>query len=588
MKDFFKYTLATLTGIILSGVIFFILIFSILIGSLISSADQKVVLKDTSVLSLKLEGVLNERVVDNPLKELLDINQSSLGLKDILEAIDKAKVNPNIKGIYLEAGSMSTSFASLEAIRKALLDFKDSGKFIVAYADQYSQGLYYVASVADQVHLNPKGGLAWAGLSAQPMFYTDLFKKAGVDMQIFKVGTYKSAVEPYTETKMSAANREQMTVFLQDIWSHILGGVSESRGISTERLNDLANQMMLFQPTEEVMSNNLVDKLSYRYEVKDAVRNLIGEDSEPDYVSYKKMKNVSAPEKEKTKSEGSIAVYYAEGGIVDQGSKYDTEIVGNTVVKDLKKLEENSRVKAVVLRVNSPGGSAYASEQIWKAVQDLKAKKPVVVSMGDYAASGGYYISAGADWIVAEPTTLTGSIGIFAMIPSFEKLADKVGLSFDVVKTNKFADFGSIFRGFNADERMLLQRYIEDGYDLFVKRCADGREMANDSIRQIAEGRVWTGTRALKLGLVDQLGGLDEAVAVAAQKAGISSYRLRSYPQEKSFLDKLLEMSGQDLVQTYLAKGKLKEVYQQVESVNQLMSDSFLQARMPYILHFNQ
>lgn len=588
MKDFFKYTLATLTGIILSGVIFFILIFSILIGSLISSTDQKVVLKDTSVLSLKLEGVLNERVVDNPLKELLDINQSSLGLKDILEAIDKAKVNPNIKGIYLEAGSMSTSFASLEAIRKALLDFKDSGKFIVAYADQYSQGLYYVASVADQVHLNPKGGLAWAGLSAQPMFYTDLFKKAGVDMQIFKVGTYKSAVEPYTETKMSAANREQMTVFLQDIWSHILGGVSESRGISTERLNDLANQMMLFQPTEEVMSNNLVDKLSYRYEVKDAVRNLIGEDSEPDYVSYKKMKNVSAPEKEKTKSEGSIAVYYAEGGIVDQGSKYDTEIVGNTVVKDLKKLEENSRVKAVVLRVNSPGGSAYASEQIWKAVQDLKAKKPVVVSMGDYAASGGYYISAGADWIVAEPTTLTGSIGIFAMIPSFEKLADKVGLSFDVVKTNKFADFGSILRGFNADERMLLQRYIEDGYDLFVKRCADGREMANDSIRQIAEGRVWTGTRALKLGLVDQLGGLDEAVAVAAQKAGISSYRLRSYPQEKSFLDKLLEMSGQDLVQTYLAKGKLKEVYQQVESVNQLMSDSFLQARMPYILHFNQ
>lgn len=588
MKDFFKYTLATLTGIILSGVIFFILIFSILIGSLISSTDQKVVLKDTSVLSLKLEGVLNERVVDNPLKELLDINQSSLGLKDILEAIDKAKVNPNIKGIYLEAGSMSTSFASLEAIRKALLDFKDSGKFIVAYADQYSQGLYYVASVADQVHLNPKGGLAWAGLSAQPMFYTDLFKKAGVDMQIFKVGTYKSAVEPYTETKMSAANREQMTVFLQDIWSHILGGVSESRGISTERLNDLANQMMLFQPTEEVMSNNLVDKLSYRYEVKDAVRNLIGEDSEPDYVSYKKMKNVSAPEKEKTKSEGSIAVYYAEGGIVDQGSKYDTEIVGNTVVKDLKKLEENSRVKAVVLRVNSPGGSAYASEQIWKAVQDLKAKKPVVVSMGDYAASGGYYISAGADWIVAEPTTLTGSIGIFAMIPSFEKLADKVGLSFDVVKTNKFADFGSIFRGFNADERMLLQRYIEDGYDLFVKRCADGREMANDSIRQIAEGRVWTGTRALKLGLVDQLGGLNEAVAVAAQKAGISSYRLRSYPQEKSFLDKLLEMSGQDLVQTYLAKGKLKEVYQQVESVNQLMSDSFLQARMPYILHFNQ
>lgn len=588
MKDFFKYTLATLTGIILSGVIFFILIFSILIGSLISSTDQKVVLKDTSVLSLKLEGALNERVVDNPLKELLDINQSSLGLKDILEAIDKAKVNPNIKGIYLEAGSMSTSFASLEAIRKALLDFKDSGKFIVAYADQYSQGLYYVASVADQVHLNPKGGLAWAGLSAQPMFYTDLFKKAGVDMQIFKVGTYKSAVEPYTETKMSAANREQMTVFLQDIWSHILGGVSESRGISTERLNDLANQMMLFQPTEEVMSNNLVDKLSYRYEVKDAVRNLIGEDSEPDYVSYKKMKNVSAPEKEKTKSEGSIAVYYAEGGIVDQGSKYDTEIVGNTVVKDLKKLEENSRVKAVVLRVNSPGGSAYASEQIWKAVQDLKAKKPVVVSMGDYAASGGYYISAGADWIVAEPTTLTGSIGIFAMIPSFEKLADKVGLSFDVVKTNKFADFGSIFRGFNADERMLLQRYIEDGYDLFVKRCADGREMANDSIRQIAEGRVWTGTRALKLGLVDQLGGLDEAVAVAAQKAGISSYRLRSYPQEKSFLDKLLEMSGQDLVQTYLAKGKLKEVYQQVESVNQLMSDSFLQARMPYILHFNQ
>ena len=585
MKDFLKYTLATITGIVLSGILLTILIVAALIGGIASSTNQEVVINKTSVLSLKLDGALNERAIDNPVLDLLNSGRSTHGLKDLLDAIKKAKKHPSIKGIYLEAGSLSASFASLEAIRNALIDFKESGKFIVSYGDQYSQGLYYIASVADEVHLNPKGGLHWAGLSVQPMFYTDLLKKVGVDMQIFKVGTYKSAVEPYTETQMSEANREQMAVFLTDIWSHLLTNVAQARAIPTEKLDELADEMMLFQPTEYALEQGLVDQLSYRSDLEEALKRLLGEEEAPRFISFNKMKTVTF--KDTTQSDGRIAVYYAEGGIADQGNKYEVEIIGNTVVKDLKKLEEDKRIKAVVLRVNSPGGSAYASEQIWKAVMNLKAKKPVVVSMGDYAASGGYYISAAADWIVAEPTTLTGSIGIFAMIPSFEKVAAKVGLKFDVVKTNKHADFGSLFRSLDSGEQQLLQTYINEGYDLFIKRCADGRHLANDSIRLIAEGRVWTGSRALQLGLVDQLGGIEEAIAVAAEKAELTNYRLASYPREKSFLDQLMEISAQDMVQTYMRGGKLKEIYEQIESVDQLLGDSFLQARLPYVLNFN-
>lgn len=590
MKDFLKYTLATITGLFLTGVLLFFFLFSVVIGSIISSSDKDVIVKESSVLELKLEGTLSERALENPLADLFDINplnssQSSVGLNDLLSSIKKAKNHSNIKGIYIEAKNLSASFASLEAIRKALIDFKESGKFIISYADQYTQGLYYLASVADEVHLNPKGGLLWAGLAAQPMFYTTLLKNIGVDMQIFKVGTYKSAVEPYTETKMSQANKEQVSVFLNDIWSHIVSGVSAARNISQEKLQEYADKMVLFQPIEFALNNHLVDKLSYRYDVQNAIKEkLNGEKA--NYISFKKMKHVFIPKDQTKKKDGNIAIYYAEGDIVDASNKFASAIVGESVVKDLKKLEENENIKAVVLRVNSPGGSAYASEQIWKAVVDLKAKKPVIVSMGDYAASGGYYISAAADHIIAEPTTLTGSIGIFAMIPSFEKVANKVGLNFDVVKTNKHADFGSIFRNFNADERQLLQFYIEEGYGLFIKRCADGRGISEEEIRKIAEGRVWTGAKAKEIGLIDELGGLNDALEYAASKAGLTTYNVRTYPTQPDFFEQLLQMTSQDMVKTYIENSKFKDLFNQAEYIERLSEDSFLQARLPYILNF--
>ena len=583
MKDFLKYTLATITGLILTGVLLFFFLFAAILG-IMATSDTEVTVKESSVFALKLNGTLNERAVDLPFSNLLPTEGNSIGLDDIINAIKKAKKHPNIKGIYIETNKLSTSFASLEAIRNALIDFKESGKFIISYADEYTHGSYYLASVSDEIHLNPSGGLYWAGLSAQPIFYTNLLKNIGVDMQIFKVGTYKSAVEPYTEKEMSQANKEQVSVFLNDIWSHIVENVSTARNITTENLQAYADQMLLFQPTEVSLNNHLVDRLSYKTEVESAIKEKL-DGKEPNFISLKKMKNVIIKNDDKIKSDGNVAVFYAEGAIVDSGSKYETEIVGNAVVEGLKKLEKNDRVKAVVLRVNSPGGSAYASEQIWKAVTDLKAKKPVIISMGDYAASGGYYISAAADYIFAEPTTLTGSIGIFAMIPSFEKIATKVGLNFDVVKTNKFSDFGSIYRSFNPEEKQLLQTYIESGYDLFVKRCAEGRNMSDEAIRKIAEGRVWTGKRALELGLVNELGGLDKAIAFAANKAGLQNYKVKDYPKQVDFFEQLMDLSAQDMIHTYLMSSKYKTIIQQAERIKQLTEESSLQARIPYVLN---
>lgn len=585
MKEFFKYTLATITGFAITLFLIFVLGMTLIIGLMATSSSETLV-AEHSVLHLRLSGELSERAVDNPLKDFLPNEASSVGLRDVLQAIKKAKENDNIEGIYLEAGSLAASFASLEAIRNALLDFKSSEKFIISYGDQYTQGQYYLASVADEIYLNPQGAINWMGLAAQPIFYTDLLKKIGVEMQIFKVGTYKSAVEPFTETKMSDASREQTKVFLTDIWSHIVENVSTSRQISEDDLQAYADKMMLFQPAQLSLDAKLVDKLAYKTEM-DSILKVKLDDEKPVLLSYKKMKNVVNPSNPRTNIEGSIAVYYAEGAIVDFSSKYETEIVANKVLKDLKKLEDNEDIKAVVLRVNSPGGSAFASEQIWKAVMDLKAKKPVVVSMGDYAASGGYYISAAADCIVAEPTTLTGSIGIFAMIPDVKKLTETVGLDFDVVKTNKMSDFGAIYRNFNPDERVLLQNYVESGYDLFVKRCAEGRSMSDEAIREIAEGRVWTGARAKELGLVDELGGLNKAITIAASKAEITVYRERSFPTQPSFMDQLLDMTSSDAVISKLGFGKYTDIIKQAEEIKRMTESSSLQARMPYVFNFS-
>ncbi len=583
MKDFIKFTFASVLGVVLAGIIFTILGIVTMVG-MVASSDTETVVKENSIFVLDLEGSLSERVKDNPLQTLMGEENQAYGLDDILASIQKAKDNEDIKGIYLQTAFLETSFASLEEIRHALLDFKESGKFIVAYADQYTQDMYYLASVADKIIVNPQGSISWHGLASQPIFYKDLLKKVGVEMQIFKVGTYKSAVEPFIATEMSDANREQVTAFMASIWGRLLEDVSASRNIPVETLNKLADEMMELQPAETYIANGLADTLLYKDGVLDYLKEISGREADESLrtLSLAEMKNV----KRNTpldKSGNIIAVYYAFGGIDDSTSP-EEGINSEKVIKDLRKLREDETVKAVVFRVNSPGGSAYGSEQIWREVVLLKEKKPVIVSMGDYAASGGYYISCAADYIVADPTTLTGSIGIFGMFPNMEELlTDKLGLDFDMVKTNKFADMGTLARPFNSDERAAMQNYINNGYKLFVKRCADGRGMSVEAIEKIAEGRVWTGATAKELGLVDELGGLDKAIEIAAQKAEVEAYSLLTYPSKESFFSSLMNEGKNNYIEGQLME-TLGESYSSLKFIQNVKDMDRIQARMPFDL----
>lgn len=540
---------------------------------------------------LDLNGTLVERTQEDPLgilSQLFNDDSNTYGLDDILSSIKKAKENEDIKGIYLQANSLGTSYASLQEIRNALLDFKESGKFVIAYADSYTQGLYYLSSAADKVLLNPKGMIEWRGIASTPLFYKDLLQKIGVEMQIFKVGTYKSAVEPFIATEMSPANREQVTTFISSIWSQVTEGVSASRNIPVDSLKAYADRMLMFYPAEESVRCGLADTLVYRNDVRDYLKRLvdIDEDDNLSLLGLGDMINVrkNVP---KDKSGNIIAVYYASGEITDYPGSATSEegIVGSKVIRDLRKLKDNDDVKAVVLRVNSPGGSAFASEQIWYAVKELKTKKPVIVSMGDYAASGGYYISCGADTIVAEPTTLTGSIGIFGMVPNVKELTDKIGLSYDVVKTNKYADFGNIMRPFSEGEKALLQMMVAEGYDTFITRCAEGRHTTKEAIEKIAEGRVWTGEAAKELGLVDELGGIDKALDIAIAKARVGGYTIVSYPEKKDVLSSLLDTKPTNYVESQLLKSKLGEYYRQFGLLTNLKEQSMIQARVPFELN---
>ena len=590
MKDFFKFTLATVTGIILSSIVLFFIGIMVIFG-IVSSSDTETVVKKNSVMMLDLNGILVERTqesLENVLSMLTGDNSNVYGLDDILASIKKAKENENIKGIYIQASALGSPYASLQAIRNALTDFKESGKFIVAYSDGYTQGLYYLSSVADKVILNPKGMIEWRGIASAPIFYKDLLQKVGIEMQIFKVGTYKSAVEPFIATEMSPANREQVTEFIGSIWGQVVSGVSDSRNISPDSLNAYADRMLMFYPAEESVKCGLADTLIYKNNVRDYLKQLANVDKDDrlpilgldDMINVKK--NVP-----KDKSGDIVAVYYASGEITDQSGSAASEdgIVGNKVIRDLRKLKDDKDVKAVVLRVNSPGGSGFASEQIWHAVKELKAEKPVIVSMGDYAASGGYYISCVADTIVAEPTTLTGSIGIFGMVPNVKELADKVGITYDVVKTNKFADFGNLMRPFNNDEKALMQMMITEGYDTFLTRCAEGRHMTKEAIGKIAEGRVWTGETAKKLGLVDELGGIDKALDIAVKKANLNGYTVVSYPEKKDFLSTLLDTKPTNYVESQLMKSKLGDYYKDFSLLKNLSERSMIQARVPFELN---
>ena len=592
MKDFIKNVGATIVGIFLFGIIIGIFGVMSLVGMVASGQATKNV-KENSVLVLKLQGDLQEQAQDDVLGQLTGNTFNSLGMDAISSAIKKAKANKDIKGIYLETGILGADVAQLQELRDQLVDFKKSGKWIVAYSDNYTQGCYYLATAADKVYINPEGSINWHGIGSQPMFVKDLLAKFGVKMQVIKVGKYKSATEMFTEEKMSDANREQTQRYIQSLWDNMCKDVSKSRNISVAKLNDLADNGVFVANGKMLLAEKMVDGVKYADEMKAEVKKLLKLDAD------KKISQLSIADMATVKEEGNdgddeIAVYYAYGDIVDTpaaGSLFSNShaIVGNDVCKDLEELANDDDVKAVVIRINSGGGSAYASEQMWHQIDLLKKKKPVVISMGGMAASGGYYMSCNANYIFAEPTTLTGSIGIFGVIPNFSDLAtNKLGLKFDEVKTNRNALFGSQARMMNEEELTFLQGAITRGYHLFRQRVADGRKMTVDQVEQIAQGHVFTGEDALKIKLVDELGGLDKAVAKAAALAKTKSYYTQGYPAPLDFFDQLLQESTDN--GSYL-DGKLKTslgtLYEPMKMVNNITTMDRIQARMPWWLNIN-
>mgnify|MGYP000396522382 FL=1 len=589
MKDFFKNVFATFVGIFLFVLVTLLLGFVCIFGMVLSS-ESTTEIENNSVLVINLSGPLSERSDKNVMAEFIGNVASGVSLEDVLSGIEKAKTNKNIKGIYIEAGAFApNSYASLQEIREALIDFKKNHKWIVAYGDSYTQSAYYLASVANDVYLNPQGMLDWHGLSSQRIYLKDMLAKFGVKMQVSKVGTYKSATEMFTEEKMSDADRLQTSTYLNGIWKYLLKGVSESRNIPIAKLNEYADSVITFANPTSYLKMKLIDKLLYTDQVRNEVKKRLGINSD-DEIHQISLTDLKAVEPAKGGSE--VAVYYAYGDIVDSPvsntSFNQHSIVGKDVCNDLKELMDDDDVKAVVIRVNSGGGSAFASEQMWHQIMELKKVKPVVVSMGGYAASGGYYMSVPANWIVAEPTTITGSIGIFGMFPDFSGLAsEKLGIKFDEVKTNKNGTFGSTMRPLTPDEMRMLQVYIDRGYTTFKNRVAQGRNLTMAQVEAIAQGHVYTGEDALKIKLVDELGGLDKAVKKAAQLAKIDNYYKVSYPSPVNWFDQIFGENVQDNYlneQLYTSLGVFYQPFSILRTINQ---QSAIQARLPYIININ-
>lgn len=587
MKQFFKFVFASFFGMMLFSIVTGFFALCAIVG-MITSQDATKEPEENSVLVLNLSGQLSERSDNNFLSQLQGTQVNSLGLDNLIEGVKKAKDNDNIKGIYIEAGAFAAdSYASMQALRNALLDFKKSRKWIIAYADTYTQGTYYLSSVADKVYLNPQGQIDWHGLASEPVFIKDLLAKFGVKMQVVKVGAYKSATEMFTGDKMSDANREQTSAYLNSIWGNITKEVGASRGLSVAQLNAYADSMITFADPQEYVKLKLVDGLLYTDQIKTVVKKQLGIDSDDDIEQVTIADMVNTEAKNQGDENNKVAVYYAYGDIVDgavgglfsQGHQIDAQVV----CKDLADLAKDKDVKAVVIRINSGGGSAYASEQIWHQIMEMKKLKPVVVSMGGMAASGGYYMSAPANWIVAEPTTITGSIGIFGMFPDVSSLfREKLGLKFDEVKTNKYADFGTRARPFTEEEMSYLSQYVNRGYKLFRHRVAEGRKMTDNQVEKIAQGHVFTGQDAQKIGLVDQLGGLDVAVAKAAQLAKLANYRTSAYPEADDVLDQILKQVKPD---TYLSdelRANLGDYYEPFTLLKTINQQSAIQARLPF------
>lgn len=592
MKDFFKNVAATIVGLFAFGLIMTILGFICIIG-MIASSNSKPALKDNAVMVLKLQGQIEDRSEDNWLGELTGEQFNNLGMNKILSSIRKAKDEDKVKGIYLETGILESDYATLQEIRNALADFKKSGKWIIAYGDALSQGGYYLASVANKVYVNPEGNVDWHGIASQPQYIKDVAAKFGVHFTVVKVGKYKSYTETYTEDKMSDANREQVSRYIGGLWQQMLADVSKSRNISKDSLNHFADGLMVFDDTKLLKSRKMVDGFCYYDEIRDVVKKQLGlkTDEAINQVDYN---DVDMAIDDSNLMGEEIAVYYCQGSIVrmETPSIYGSEqqIVSTKVIKDLQELADNSQVKAVVLRINSGGGDAYASEQIWRAVKELNKKKPVVVSMGGMAASGAYYMSMGAQYIMAQPTTLTGSIGIFGALPDFSDLmTKKLGFKYDEVKTNRNSAYASagMSRPWSAEEITTMQNYVNRGYSLFRKRVAEGRKMSTEQVEKIAQGRVWLGTDAKNIKLIDGFGGLSDAIYKAAELAHLSSYQAVEYPAMAGWMEQLMDMAGGNKG-TYLDEQlrlALGDLYQPFIMIRNMKEKEPVQAALPYVLN---
>lgn len=587
MKPFLKTTLASMLGIVLASII--LTIFSVFVMSgLLQSSDSTSSLQAESILKISLDGSVCEYSGNNPLADIALLNPNpnttTIGLDEIRSAIAKAKENPNIKGIYLENGMVSCGAATAEEIREALNDFKESGKFIYAYADYFTQTNYYISSVADSIFLNPIGIVDFHGMAVRYVYYTDVIKKLGIQAEIFKVGTFKAAVEPFTNTEMSPANRQQTEAYLQSIWNHQLKNISLSRSISIKELNQIANTLTNVVATENALKNHMVDALLCQAEVMDLLAQKTTERNRDakELVSVKKMNKIPTPNKKYIAEK--IAVLYAEGEIYDK-SDVRLGIYHESLIEEIEKIRQNSNIKAVVFRINSPGGSAFASEQIYKAIERLKEKKPVVVSMGDYAASGGYYISAPADKIITSPTTLTGSIGVFSIAFNIEKTAKKAGFHFDTAKTNDLSDFGNNLREMTAAEKVIMQKNVERIYDIFVEHCSEGRNIEDAQIRRIAEGRVWSGEQAVRIGLADNLGSINDAISAAAELAELHEYDVLSFPKKKDILSLFMENFNEN-VKLRLINSYLDDYAKTLMEIESLSKQKGVLARMPYMISF--
>ncbi|MDR1764089.1 MAG: signal peptide peptidase SppA [Dysgonamonadaceae bacterium] len=570
MKNFFKMVFASIIGVFIAFALIFILSLVIIGGMAASmSSSKSTALLDNSILRIDLDGEIPDRITESNPFSFFSNSEETSDLDGILSAIEKAKTNDKIKGIYLRSGSLATGYATMETIRKALLDFKTSGKFIYAYGDDFSQRTYYACSAADSIFLNPEGIFDLRGLASVIQFNKSVLKNWGIETQIFKVGTFKSAVEPYMLDKMSDANRQQVTSYLGDLWGNLTKAVSESRGIPVEQINAYADELLAFSSPQTIVDYRLIDGLKYYDEMEAFLKGKAGLKASDKlrFTHPSDMETVAGSDKKISKNK--IAVLYAEGDITVEDSGMGMfgygGITSDEYVREIAKLKADSAVKAVVFRVNSPGGSAYASEQIWRAIEELKKDKPVVVSMGTYAASGGYYISCGANKIVAEPGTLTGSIGVFGIIPNAADLAKRMGATYDGVSTNKHSDFeGAVLeiplvglgtlpaRPLDSEVSAKVQVAVERTYETFKTRCAEGRGKTVAEIDSIGQGRVWTGNQALEIGLVDRIGGIDAAVEEAASLAGLTDYSLKKYPAKKEFFVSLMEKSTEDIENVFL------------------------------------